>query len=458
LLLPVAYATLLGGMATYFTTANIVMSDLLIRQGSRPLGMRDFVFTGGLVALAGMAFLATVGRRLLPHRDVSDVDPESDYFGLYKLGERFWELHVTPDSRLAGQTIEESQIGRRLGIRILAIRRRGRLFLMPGAGIGILPGDVVVALGREDRVRTLVEWAGDLRSSSAPEDFQHELELTELVVAPRSRVRGKTLADLGMRTRYGVDVLALWREGEVLRTDVGTTPLQVGDGLLVVNLPRRLDRLAHTGDFLVGGSRVAAPSRPGRAPLALSIFGAVLVASFAGVLPVGEIVLAGALAMVLTGCVTMEDAYRSIEWHVLFLIAGLLPLGFAMIDTGLAQRAAELLGGFAERGDPLAVVALMFGITVAVTQVIGGQVSPLLVGPVALAVAGTAGITPTGMAVAVAIGASTAFLTPTAHPVNAMVMGIGGHRPSHFLRVGLGMTLVTLVALLAGMWLFWGIR
>lgn len=458
LLLPVSYSTLLGGMATYFTTANIIMSDLLLQQGSRPLGMKDFVVTGGLVAVAGMAFMATFGRRLLPPGDVSDDDPRGDYFGLYKLGERFWSLLVAHDSELAGKTIAESQIGKRLGITVLAIRRRGRLFLVPGPGIAILPGDEVVVLGSEDRVRTLVEWGVKLRSSSSPERFQHELELTEVVVAPRSRVRGKTLAELEMRSRYGVKVLALWREGQVIRTDVGKTPLEVGDGLLVINLPTRLERLAGTGDFLVAGARVAAPSRPGRAPLALAIFGAVLVAAFAGVLPIGEIALAGALAMVLTGCVSLEDAYGSIEWNVLFLIAGLLPLGFAMIDTGLAQRAAELLGGFAERGNPLVLVAVMFSITVAVTQVVGGQVSPLLVGPVALAVASTSGIAAAAMAVAVAIGASTAFLTPTAHPLNAMVMGTGGYRPSHFLRVGVGMTLVSLVALLAGMWLFWGIR
>ncbi|MDX1567093.1 MAG: SLC13 family permease [Longimicrobiales bacterium] len=458
LLLPVAYATLLGGMATYFTTANIVMSDFLVQQGARPLSMRDFLVTGGIVAVAGMLYLATVGRRLLPGTDASPEDFEHDYFGLYKLGERFWEMRVTSDSSLAGKTLAESEIGSRLGVSILAIRRRGRLFLVPGPGIAILPADELVALGREERIRELVEWGVEIRARSSPERFQHELELTEVVVGPHSPARGKTLSDLGIRTRYGVNVLALWREGRVIRTDVGRTPLQVGDALLVVNLPHRLDRLAATGDFLVVGARVAAPSRPHRAPVAVGLFAGVLAVAFTGLLPIGQIALTGGVAMILAGCVSLEDAYRSIEWNVLFLIAGLLPLGFAMVDTGLAAEAAALLGGWATGSDPLLVVALMFVLTAAVTQVIGGQVSPLLVGPVALSVATSAGIALPAMAVAVAIGASTAFLAPTGHPVNALVMGSGGYRPRDFLRAGAGLSLVVLATLLGVLWLVWGIR
>jgi di/tricarboxylate transporter len=154
----------------------------------------------------------------------------------------------------------------------------------------------------------------------------------------------------------------------------------------------------------------------------------------------------------------MEQAYRAIEWHVIFLVAGLLPLGFAMIDTGLADRIAAGLGALVQGDQPMLALALMFAVSASATQIIGGQVSALLVGPVALAVAQTVGIAAQPMAVAVAIGASTAFLTPIAHPVNAMMMGTGGYRRRDFARMGAGMTLVTLLAMMAGMWLFWGVR
>ncbi|MEX2467052.1 MAG: SLC13 family permease [Gemmatimonadota bacterium] len=458
LLMPVSYATLLGGMATIFTSANIIMSDLLIQQGSQALGMIDFALTGGMVAIAGIVYMLFVGNRLLPERKKEAEDPFGDFFGLYKLGERFWEFEVRADSRLAGQTIEEIGFREHFGLSVLAVRRRHRTFLVPGPGIAIVPGDRVVVLGHKDRLRELVAWGVELRTGASPGDLQEELELTEIVVPPRSRSTGKTLTDLELRTKYGVTVLALWREGQIIRTDVGKTPLEIGDGLLVVNLPQRLDALTRGGDFLLVGSKLAAPERPERAPLALAIFGLVVAVAFTGLLPIGETVLTGAMAMVLTRCVTMEQAYRSIEWHVIFLVAGLLPLGFAMIDTGLADRIAGGLGGLVEGGRPLLAIAVMFGVSAAATQIIGGQVSALLVGPVALAVAATAGIAPQPMAVAVAIGASTAFLTPIAHPVNAMMMGTGGYRRRDFARVGAGMTVVTLLATMAGMWVFWGIR
>lgn len=458
LLMPVSYATLLGGMATIFTSANIIMSDLLIQQGSEPLGMMDFALTGGLVAVAGIAFMLVVGRRLLPERAKDAEDPYGDFFGLYKLGERFWEFEVREGSKLQGKTIEEIGFRERFGLSVLAIRRRHRTFLVPGPGIAVVAGDRIVVLGHKDRVRELVPWGVELRTGASPGDLQEELELTEIVVPPRSRATGRTLTDLELRTKYGVTVLALWREGEIIRTDVGKTPLEIGDGLLVVNLPKRLDALTRSGDFLLVGSKLSAPERPERAPVALAIFGLVVAVAFSGLLPIGETVLAGAMAMVLTRCVTMEQAYRSVEWHVIFLVAGLLPLGFAMIDTGLADRIAVGLGAVVSGDRPMVAVAVMFAVSTGATQIIGGQVSALLVGPVALAVAATAGIAPQPMAVAVAIGASTAFLTPIAHPVNAMMMGTGGYRRRDFARVGAGMTVVTLFAMMAGMWLFWGVR
>jgi di/tricarboxylate transporter len=458
LLMPVSYATLLGGMATIFTSANIIMSDLLVQQGSRPLGMMDFALTGGLVAVAGIIFMLFVGRRLLPERAKDAEDPYGDFFGLYKLGERFWEFEVRSGSKLEGRTIEEIGFRERFGLSVLAIRRRHRTFLVPGPGIAVVAGDRVVVLGHKDRVRELVPWGVELRTGASPGDLQEELELTELVVPPRSRATGRTLTDLELRTKYGVTVLALWREGEIIRTDVGKTPLEIGDGLLVVNLPKRLDALTRSGDFLLVGSKLSAPERPERAPVALAVFGLVVAVAFSGLLPIGETVLAGAMTMVLTRCVTMEQAYRSIEWHVIFLVAGLLPLGFAMIDTGLADRIADGLGAVVHGDRPMLAIAVMFAVSTGATQIIGGQVSALLVGPVALAVAATAGIAPQPMAVAVAIGASTAFLTPIAHPVNAMMMGTGGYRRRDFARVGAGMTVVTLFAMMAGMWLFWGVR
>lgn len=457
LLLPVSYATLLGGMATIFTTGNIIMSDLLVEHGAEPLKMLDFAGTGGLVAVLGIAYLLLVGRRLLPRRATAVDDARWDFFGLYELGERFWELRVLPGSSLVGRTIEEIGFRGRLGLSVLAVLRRHRTFLVPGPGIVVAEGDRVLLLGREERVEQLADQGVELRATRSPAELHEELELTEIVVPPRSRATGRTLTELELRTRFGLTVLALWREGKVIRTDVGKIPLEVGDGLLVVNVPRRIEALTRGGDFLHIRTGLAAPERPERAPVALAVLVTVMLVTFSGALPVGETVLAGAMAMVLTGCVTMEEAYKAVEWHVIFLVAGLLPLGFAMIDTGLAERAAALFSALVQNGGAMRAVVMMFLLTVATTQIIGGQVSALLVGPIALAVAETVAIEPRAMAVAVAVGASAAFLTPMAHPVNAMMLGPGGYRPVHFARVGAGLILITLLGLGLGMWLFWGV-
>ena len=457
LLLPVSYATLLGGMATYFTTANIIMSDLLVHRGEPPLGMVDFALTGGLVAVAGIIYMLVFGRRFLPGEDAGTESSRRDLFGLYRMWERTWEFTVPRGSYLVGLTLEEAGFGERLGLTILAIRRRGRTLLIPEGGTALVVGDSVVVLGREDRVVALGEWGIRMEAHPSPEHIATGLELTEIVILPRSPARGKTLADLKLRTRYGVMALALWREGEIVRTDVGKTPLEVGDGLLVVNLPERLEVLAGEGGFLVTGSEAGAPPHPERWPRALAIALAVLAGSFSG-FPIGATAFAGALAMVLTGCLSMEGAYRSIEWHVIFLVAGLLPMGYAMIHTGLADRIAGPVGGALGGLDPLIVVSLTFMVTAGLTQVVGGQVSPLLVGPIALSVADAGVMPPHALAVVVAVGASSAFLTPMAHPVNAMMMGTAGYRPAHFARVGAGMTVVVLAALTAGMLLFWHIR
>lgn len=459
LLLPVSFGTLLGGMATYFTTANIILSDLLLKQGLDGLGFRDFLLTGGLIAIFGIGYMVEAGRRLLPTVEAQDDNLlGGNLFGTYKLGERSWELTVTRGSALVGQTLGESGIGQQHGIVVLALRRGRRSIIGVSPDETIAAGDVLIVLGREERVSALCDRGLSMSERGASDELELGLELAEVVIPPRSRAIGKTLAELEFRTTYKLSALALWRQGRVIRTDVGKTPLEIGDALLVMNIPDRVRRLSRSGDFVVAGSGAAAPTRPQRAWAAVAIFGAVLLAALTGLLPTAAATLAGATAMILAGCIEMDDAYRSIEWRVIFLVAGMLPIGIAMTQTGLASRGAVLLGSLMAGAHPLLLAAAMFAVTVLVTQVIGGQVSALLVGPVAIQLAIEAGIAPQAMAMAVAIGASTAFLTPIAHPVNVLMMGTGGYRGKDFLKVGAGMTGVTLIVLLAGLWLFWGVR
>jgi di/tricarboxylate transporter len=465
LLIPLSFGTLLGGMATYFTTANIIMSGILQEQELTGLGMRDFVPVGGVIVILGLAYMIVIGRRLLPERESvgQNVSPRAlsrSLYDAYHLEERLWEVRVPPGSRLVNTPISHSHIGEELGITIIALWRGNHAILAPSPVEIIEANDFLLLLGQRERVDRLVDWGVLVGRENGNRFSAHDysVDLTEVVIPPRSSVIGKSLKELRFRNKLGVTSVALWREGRSFRTDVGVTPLQVGDALLMVGPAARINNLAKERDFIVlESSHVHQPPRPHKVRWALLITAIVLALSVLDIVPLPELMLAGGIAMVLTGCINMDEAYRAIEWRVVFLIAGMLPISIAMVNTGLAERIGSTLVMTLMPFGHLALIGGMFLLTVIVTQLIGGQVAALIVGPIAITSALQVGVSPQAMGVAVAIACSTAFLTPIAHPVNVLMMGPGGYKFEDFAKVGLGMTVVTFIGLLIGLFLFWRI-
>lgn len=466
LLIPLAFGTLVGGMATFFTTSNIIISDILVDQGQRSLGMMDFLPTGGLIVLATLVYMALLGRRLLPERDSvgQHASPRSlsrNLYETYQLEQRMWEVKILPDSKLVNVPLSQSGIGENLGLTVLAIWRGHQAILTPEPMEVIRAGDFFLVLGREDRVEKLSAWGVSLGRENGNINNRHDysVDLTEVVIPPRSNAIGKSLRDLRFRNKYELTTVALWREGRSYRTDVGTFPLQVGDALLMVGAVRQIRSLAQERDYLVlQSSHTARPPHPEKMRWAVGITVAVLIIAIFNLLPTPEAMLIGALAMVLTGCLNMDEAYRAVEWRVVFLIAGMLPISIALVNTGLAARVSDLVVGVFAPFGSLALLGGLSLITMLVVQVMGGQVTALIVGTIAVNLALQFGIDPQAVAVAVAISCSTAFLTPIAHPVNILMMGPGGYRPSDFTRVGIGMTIITFLVLMFGLVVFWGFR
>ena len=462
LLIPLSFGTLVGGMATYFTTANIILSSILRDQGQPALGMTDFLPTGGVIVLASLAFMALIGRRLLPRRD-SAVQSASPFLlsrrltEMYQIQEQLWEVRVLPESRLVGQKLVESKIGEALGLTVVAIWRGHQAILNPEPQEVIQAGDYLVLLGWEDRVAALAgEGAVIGRANGNGRERNYFVDMAEVIIPPRSTVMGKSLADIGFRNKYHLTGVALWREGLSFRNNVGTIPLESGDALLMVGAPEQIEALTNEPDFLVlESTHTARPPLPKKATWALAITGVVLVVSILEWVSTSEAMMMGVAAMALTGCINLDEAYRRISWRVIFLIAGMLPLSIAMIHSGLADRIGQGIVTLAAPYGPLALVGGLFVVTMLVTQVIGGQVAALIVGPVAVTAALQSGVNAQAVAVAVAIACSAAFLTPIAHPVNILMMGPGGYRPRDFLQIGAPLTVVVLAALLVGMRLFW---
>jgi di/tricarboxylate transporter len=463
LLIPVAYGSLLGGAATYFTTANIIVSNLLLTANppQAPLGILDFTPTGGLIALAGIAFMALIGRRLLPDRRPSAEQlvarrTGSELEDVYQLGERLWEVQVLPESPLAGRNLGETEIGGRLGLAVAAIWRGRQAFFAPPPSQHIQAGDVLLTVGREDRVSQL---AGQgVRFDREPENGHvstRGVSFVEAIMSPHSRAEGHTLRELDFRKNYGFTAVALLRGRRSYRTDVGSFTLQPGDSILMVGAPERLRGLRNNSDFIVLEPDTSdQPLQTRRAALSAGVLTVAIVASVLG-FPVYLAMLAGALIMILAGLLSMEEAYRSMEWRAIFLIAGMYAVSIAMVQTGLAALIGNEVIKIVAPFGPLGLAAGAYLLTAVLTQVMGGQVTVLVTGPIAISAAISLHTSPQAMAVAAAIGCSASFFTPIAHPVNILMIGPGNYRFSDFFRVGWLLTVISFVVLLIGMLLFW---
>lgn len=458
LLMPMSFGTLVGGMATYLTTANILMNELLLTRGFAGLGMFDFMPLGGLIALAGLLYMLLIGRQLLPERNsLKETFHQPSLQDTYELADRLWQVRVLPESRLAHKTVHASAINAKLGLTVAAVRRGHETITIPKSSQMIYPADKLLIVGREERVQQLLDWGNELVIDAKPADGL-PLEPIEIMIAPRSDAIGKTLSQMKLNRQSGLLAMALWRGGHSLHTDVRKIPLQVGDAVLVVGQSADIQNLSHNPNYILPAGRYSSRSvQTQKAPFAMLITAMALALAILNILPLPLAMLAGGAAMVMTGCLSMEQFYEAVQWRVIFLVAGMLPLSLAITESGLAARIGSLMVNLLSDSSPLLLIAGMVIVTMLVVQIIGGQVTALLVGPIAINLALQTGIDPRAMSVAVAMACSMAFLTPIAHPVNILMMGPGGYRFSDFSKVGLGMTVVTLAAMMMGLAAIWGV-
>ena len=377
----------------------------------------------------------------------------------YHLEERLVTMRVPEDSPLVDKTLLESRLGDAFGLGVLGIVREGSTKLMPGAGERLATGDLLLAKGRPDDLRTM-EGLQDLEIDTEPPPDVSKLEsehvgLVEAVLSPRTTLAGKTLRQIHFRDKYGLSVLAIWREGRAYRSELRDMALRFGDALLLYGPRERLRVLGQEPDFLVLTVAAQETPRLSKAPIALLIMAIVLVPVILDWLPIAITAVAGVVLMVLTRCLTMEEAYGAIEWKAVFLIAGMLPLGIAMEQTGAARFLAEGMVGLVGGLGPVAVLAGLFVLAALASQVMPNPAVAVLLAPVALNTANDLGISPYPLMMAVAVSASAAFLSPVGHSANVLVMGPGGYRFADFTKVGIPLTLVVLAVVVVVLPILW---
>lgn len=379
--------------------------------------------------------------------------------GAYHLDDRLMTVRIPAGSSVIGAALGDSRLAEAYGLTVLSIHREGQTLLMPSSSEVLQEGDVLVVKGRAARLASS-EWLEALRMdpmvSTGLEMLESEtVDLVEATLSPQSTLVGRTLRDLHFREKYGLNVLLLRRGGKARRGNLGRLPLRFGDTLLLFG-PRQMIRvLGSEPDFLVLSEDAQEPLRQEKLLPAVLIMVLVLAPVIAGWVPIAISALFGVVLMMLTGCLTMEEAYRYIEWKAVFLIAGMLPLGIAMDNTGaarfIAERMVDGIGGWG----PLAVLAGLYILAAVSSQVMPNPAVAVLLAPIALSTAENLGVSPYPLMMAVALSASAAFLSPVGHSANVLIMGPGGYRFSDYLKVGIPLTLVTLLVTLLLMPIVW---
>jgi len=377
----------------------------------------------------------------------------------FKLEERLMVVHVPPDSALVGKSLVDSHLGDSYGLGVMGILRGGETRLIPPPDEILLANDTLLVKGKRSDL-LLVEGLQNLEIETQPlPDMQtlesEEIGMVEAMLSPHSTLAGKTLRELNFRFKYGLTVLAVWRGGRAYRSNLRDMKIQLGDALLLYGPRDRLRMLGSEPDFLVLTEEAQVPAHQEKIPVALLVMALVLIPAIFGWLPIAISAVIGVALMILTRCLTMEEAYRYIEWKAVFLIAGMLPLGIAMEQTGAAQFLANGMISLIGDMGPIAVMAGFFLLAALASQVMPNPAVAVLLAPIALSTASDLGISPYPLMMTVAVSASAAFLSPVGHAANVLVMGPGGYRFSDYIKVGLPLTIVTMVVVLLIMPLFW---
>ena len=440
LLMPVAFASLLGGVCTLTgTSTNVAVAGALVEHGQPPLGLFELAPVGVPLALIGGVYLVVFSRWLPGRTSEEEAGPRDRRFFMT-------ELVVPAGSPAIGRTLRELELGRRARLHPVGLIR-GAVRLVEGfLDTPLREGDIVVAEGDARAVNRAVSAAGLRRKVTRKQidPGPAGLTLVEATISYNSPLIGRTLREVDLRGRYGLDVIALWRRGGPLVEKIGDIRLRVGDVLLLQGAPGRIRRLAGDPLYLLVGDRFLPRYEPRKEGLSILVFSAALAAAAAGILPVAVAFLAGAVLVVALGCIPLEEAYRSLNLKLIILIGAMIGVARALDVSGAADQVARgvlaLAGG--PGGNPLASLAAIYWLTVLLTQPMSNAAAALLVLPVALDTAGLAGVDPRPFAVTVAVAASLAFMTPL-EPACLLVMSTGRYRFRDFLAFGAPLTLLS---------------
>lgn len=464
LLMPLAFASSMGGMLTLIgTPPNLVIQEALTESGHQPLGFFSFLPVGLVCIVVGIVVLLPLSKRFLNGRQRGDDDGKArrrktldDLLEEYSLKDDLSVFTVTDTSLVKDKSIVELDVQRRYGLSVLEVRRVKKTHAklmkeveqrLAGPDTRLMVGDIVYVSGNKQQAEQM---AADMQldKTSQPLAF-YDIGIAEAVLMHNSRLCGKTLRDGGLRRLYSVNVLGVRRGDDYITRNLADLKLRQGDILLIQGKWKNISRIANLAEgILIMGQPLEEAARVTldyKAPLAAAIMVAMIltmVFDFIPVAPVTAVITAG-LLMVLTGCIrSVEAAYKTINWESIVLIAAMLPMSVALEKTGASALVARMLADGLGQASPYALLAGVYFTTSLLTMFISNTATAVLMSPIALTSAMAIGVSPYPMLFAVTLGASMCFASPFSTPPNALVMQAGGYTFMDYIKVGLPLQII----------------
>jgi di/tricarboxylate transporter len=463
LLIPLSYATVLGGMITVIgTSTNVLASGISKKLGYGEFSLFQFTGLGVITFLVGLLYLAFVAPKLLPDRKPANSNSLSED---YNLQDYVSEIVIPPNSALIGQTLRQTSIQRKFDVDVLEIIHNGTHFAPPLADKKLSAGDILLVRGSREALLKVREEQGieilaDVKFNN--ESVEQELDtgeekIAEVLILSNSRLIGSTLKDLRFRQRYNATVLAIRRGEELLRERLGKVSLRFGDLLLVQGPKESFIGLQTTRELLVLEEKEVENLRQDKAWIALTIILGVIIVSAFDWQPILVSSLIGVILMIITGCLKPGEIYGAVRWDIIFLLAGLLPLGTAMENSGatkwLADRMISVGGNIA--GLDFWILVFFYLATTFLTEILSNNAAAVLMIPLAVNVAEQLGLNPLAFMFAVTFAASNSYITPIGYQTNTMVYSPGGYKFLDFTRVGMPLNLIlTILTPLLITWLY----
>ena len=435
LLIPLAFGSLLGGVCTLIgTPPNILINSLLQQYTGEGFSMFDFTPLGVVLLACGICYMAFFGHKLLPNRKSGTLTEA------YQVKEYITEIEILEGSPLHGRTISQSMLERELNMKVRALLRDRQKYPQPKRNRKLYAGDILFLEGDPEGILKVRKEKGIAvvaeRDNPLPDTDKGKIVVVEASLTTTSDMVGKTLRQERFADTHGLRVLAIWRSGAPVVRKVDHVILRFGDVLLLQGSEEKVRHLGQGHGFLVLGGVDPVSYRPRRAPIAvITIIGVILLSVF-GATPIVIAATLGALIMVLSRCLTVKEAYDSIDWPIILMIAGTLPLGHAMQNSGAAELLSNMIIGGVGSFGPWAVLGAVFLITFCLTEVMSHAAAAVLVAPIAYNTAIAMAVSPRPFFMAVAVAASMCFMTPISHQSNALVMGPGGYKFLDYTKVG----------------------